>query len=194
MKHILGVCLVAFVGLSGCASTEPAPVFPDLDYSYVEPLAIDAVELDVKIKSVPPREPPYVDDMAPVSFAETVPAWARQRLVPAGSGVNLLEVTLVEGSITEQNLEIDGGIRGAFKKEQAFEYEARAKVLIRLIDPTGREHARATAEAWRKQTASEDTEHPEKRQIWFDLVEAVMKDLDARVAQQVRLNFGRFLL
>ena len=140
------------------------------------------------------RRPPNVEHLAPLSFNDAVTAWADQRFEPNGVGDTVIEVTVDHATITERALDVDGGIRGMLKKEQAVEYEARLSVSVRAVGPSGQQRSATSAEVWRTQTVGEDATMADKQKVLFDMIEASVRAMDAKLIPDFRRYFANYVL
>ncbi|MEQ9449695.1 MAG: hypothetical protein RLN70_12460, partial [Rhodospirillaceae bacterium] len=123
---------------------------------------------------------------SPVTFEAAGRDWANQRFNLTGNTVNALRITFRQAQITERLLPVDTGISGAFKKEQAAEYEAVLDVSLEIVDANGKVVASATGAGTNKHTASEDATEYDKQMIWVDMVKRAFDSLDRELIPQMR--------
>lgn len=156
------------------------------------PLGASAVTFDAVNTSS--RQSPNVEHLAPISFRDAVSAWSARRFTANGVGDTRVTVTLEQGTITERALEVDDGVRGMLKREQATEYEARVKVAVRAIGPNGQVRAEAVAEAWQRRTLGENATFTDQQTLLYEMVEATVMAIDTQVLAEMQQRFANYLL
>jgi hypothetical protein len=118
--------------------------------------------------------------------------WAADRIVAAGlQGV--ARITLVEAAVIETALDTTSGLQGAFIEDQAARYDATVKIRIEIINSLGETEGRVEAVAKRTRTVPEGITLVEREQIWFDLTEQVMRELDTELEHTIDRYFGDFI-
>jgi hypothetical protein len=100
---------------------------------------------------------------------------------------------LVNAAITETALETTGGIAGAFTTDQAARYDATIEMRVEIINSLGETVGTATAIAKRSQTVPEGIALVERDQIWFELTERVMQELDVELTATIRQYLARWV-
>ncbi len=187
---VAGMALV----LTACASGNDRATFPDLSFENLETVALGASSVTLTFASAPSRQPPHVEHMSPVSFCDVVSAWSNRRFAANGVGNTRVVVTLELGTITERALDVDDGVRGMLKREQATEYEARVKVAVRALGPDGQQRAEAVAEAWQRRTLGENATLADRQTLLFEMVEATVMAMDAQLMPEMRQRFADYVL
>jgi len=79
-------------------------------------------------------------------------------------------------------------VKGLFTKDQSERYEATLKAKVELFDPSGKKLGFASAQVKRTITVGESVSLNEREQIWFELVEALMKDFDKTFEANMRTH------
>lgn len=182
--------LAAVLVLTSCATADRPEVYPKITFTHLPFIQLESASLQVVNQYRPPLRSPNVEHLSPVTFENAVRSWAQHRLRPTGVGRDQIVVTLTEGSITEKVLPTDTGITGAFKKEQAVEYEAVADVVVQLVESDGTVRAEATGRAWHSQTAGEKLSDHDRNMIWIGMIEKTLNELDTRIEAGIRQYFG----
>ena len=80
-----------------------------------------------------------------------------------------------------------------FTIDQSERYDAAIEVRLSVRRPAGQPSAAITVRAERSQTVPEDITLNEREKLWFDLTEALMTDLDARLEAEIRRNLAAYL-
>jgi hypothetical protein len=185
------VCIGAglFV-LAGCA-TQPPPTRPTprITFAHRPRLMFDVAAVDIQQPFVPSGRPPAVEHLMPVSPATVARQWAADRLGASGTG-GFIRYTILDASVTETPLGKDQGVSGLLKSQNDLRYDARIQVRIDVQNRAGTGFAEATVE--RSQTAREDLTLNERDDLLVAFVEALGRDLDARLQAEISPNLDRF--
>lgn len=177
---------------AGCETTLPPRSFPDLRYTHLPPIRLDAVRVDVVQQYQSPGKAPHVEHEFPVRPAEVAERWARDRLQAAGVN-NIVRATIVDGAVVEVPLQRSTGVRGAFTTDQSERYDGALELRIEMIGPDGRQLAMVSSRATRSRSVPENITLAERERVWFRLTESMMNDLNLALEQQIREHFARWL-
>ena len=169
-------------------------MFPELSFVNLTPISVGIANVAVETGSLPSRQPPNVEHLSPVSFGEAVRAWSKARFVSNGVGSVRLLIELETGAIREQRLNVDRGLGGLLKNEQAIEYEARVQVVIKAIGLDGVVYAEVKAETWQTKTLPESASSLDRRTLLFEMVEATMQAMDQKIIPEFRKYFSTYIL
>lgn len=185
----------AAAGLSACA-TEPPPqrAFAELRFTHQQPLVFGAQGPEVVTRYQAPMRDPHVEHLMPLPPEKAIRTWVNDRLQATGVGGNTLRVIIHNASVTETPLDTQGGVRGFFTDQQEMRYDARADVVVQVVDPQGRVRAEATSNVYRSRTLNEKASLAERERMWFQLVERLMLDLDSQLTTGLRQYFREFLI
>ena len=186
--------LLCAVILAACSTVAEPAVFPSLSFANLEPIAIGVSNVEVMDAPVLSRQPPNVEHLSPVSFEEAINAWANRRFAANGVGSTRLTVALNSGSLVENQLTTNRGLRGLLTNEQATEYEGRIHVTLRAIDRDGIVRGETSAEVWLTRTMAEDASHEERQMLLYEMVETLVQSLDDQIISEMRQHFGTYLL
>lgn len=162
------------------------------------PLLLDVAKITIENTYVSPGGRPHVEHLLPKPPVDMIQQWVNQRLrtpstmgTMAGTARRAI-VTIEQASIVEMVLPVSGGIKGFFKTDQSERYEATLRVRVSIIDESG-QLASATAEAKRSRTVAEGTKDKERRDVWAQVANEALIDLDARMETEMRVYLGPFL-
>ncbi len=178
--------------LAGCASAPPAATLPELSFAHLPPLMLDAATVEVRQVYKPPLTAPNVEHQFPLQPALAAERWARDRLRAAG-GERRAVFSILDGSVIGTALPTQTGLRGLFTAEQTVRYEARLAVVLEILSPGGRQLAQAEARATRSRTLGEKYSVNERRRAEFELVEALMRDLNTELETQLRRHLSGYM-
>jgi hypothetical protein len=192
MTALRSIVLAASVALAACQSAGPPLRFPELTFANLPPYQLDVAEIEIKDEYEPPFKLPNVEHQAPLAPAKAAQRWAQDRLKAVGTN-NRATVRIANAGIVENSLRITPGLRGVFTKDQAARYEATVEIRIEIRNDRGFQDAVAEGHARRSQTVPEDISPNALDQVWYELVEALMKDVNAELDKNIPPFMARFL-
>ncbi len=185
--------ILLVLALAGCAGPPPAPQqFPQITFQQFGQIPLRVGSIEVVRAYQPPMAPPNVEHLFPVSPLEMAARWPLERLKAVG-GPDRARYTVKRASVIEVQLPQDTGLRAAFTKQQSQRYDAVIDVELEILDERGFRQASVTAHAERSQSVREDTTLAERNKIWFDMVDAMSRDLNAELQRNVEGALGRYL-
>ncbi len=180
------------VSLAACETSIPQIQFPEITFTHLKPIRLDVVDVDFVHKYVPPQALPNVDHRFPQQPAAVAERWAKDRLEPIGIS-RRARVTLIDAAVTETVLKKREGVTGLFWTDQSERYEARVEMLVEVIDDDGNPQGHAQAVAQHSRTVPEGISLNDREQVWFEIAEDLMKDLDAELDKNIRRYLVRFV-
>jgi hypothetical protein len=180
--------------LVACESAPPPrPSFPDIRFTGKPRLRIDAAGVDIERVFRSTLQAPQVEHLFPVPPERAMENWALDRLEPVGT-TRRVRVRILDASVKEVELATTSGVRGAFTTDQAQRYDATAEMTVDLMGERGFAERSVAAKASRSRSVPEGITPNEREQVWYELTEALMADLDAELERQIRANFGFYLM
>lgn len=192
-KFRYALVAAVLIAAAGCQSASPPrPVQQVISYAHAEPIRLNVASLEVVNEYVPPLREPNVEHEFPVRIGATIERWARERLQPVGSG-GMARVVIRDASAVETDLRPTPGLRGAFTTDQAQRYDARAEVVVEIRSDRGLREAFATAAVQRSRSVPENITLNDREQVYFEIVEALVKDLDAELERNMRAFMPLYL-
>lgn len=181
------LAVVPLVGLLvACGSPPPSSSFPDLRFTHKPSFLVAAGGPEITVSYPAPLRSPNIEHGMTVSPERAMRNWVQDRLKTTGVGAETVRVDIRDASVVETRLETRGGVRGFFTNEQESRYDARADLVIRVVDGVGRVRAETTGAAWRSRTIAQSATLAERDQALFELVEQLMLDLDSQLETGVR--------
>lgn len=186
--------LAFIVLLAASCQTEPPRrlTFPEITFANREPIRLDVASVEIVNEYVPPLSAPNVEHTFPVSIAATAERWGRERILPAGPQ-GVARITIRDASAREAGLRRTTGVRGMFTTDQSERYDARVEMVVEVRGAAGNRSGFASATAQRSRTVAENLTVNEREQLQFDLVEALMKDLDSELERNIRQHMSLLL-
>ena len=93
----------------------------------------------------------------------------------------------------EEELPTSGGLSGMLTTDQSERYSLHLVVEMQVLD--GRSiQGTAKAEARRSITVPEDSSLSEREEVWYQLTEQTMRDLDQQLEQTIREAFFPYIV
>lgn len=175
--------------LAACAPPPPQPSSPDLRFTDETPLVLDAASLQIVTR----YQPGAAEATFPVTPLRAAQNWAEDRLRMAGHR-GIARFTITDASATVKNLPIQGGLSGAFTDQVSQRYDVALSATLELLDERGVPIRTVAAAAARSDGVLESASPNQRDQVRYDLVRALMADFDRAMTQQIRDNFGLYLL
>lgn len=192
---LLLVAVLALGSLGACTTDAPPPrAFAEMRFTAQPPLVFGTQGPEVVSNFRAPLADPHVEHLMPVTPEKAIRTWAADRLQTTGVGSDTLRVMIDDASVIETPLDTEGGVRGFFTDQQDIRYEARAVVAVQIVDARGQVRAEANTTVQRVRTLSEKASLAEREQMWFELVERLMQDVDSQLSSGIRRYFQDHLV
>lgn len=177
--------------LAACGNPPPpATTFADMRWTHQPPIMLAAMGPEVIDHFHAPRQDPHVEYLMPVSPDQAIRTWVQDRLQSTGVGTRTVRVVIEDASVVEVPLKTKKGVSGFFTDEPDVRYDAKASVVVQLVDANGAVEVQTRQEAWRSKSLSEKASLADRQKAWYDLVEEMMKDLDGALEKGIRGYFG----
>ncbi len=193
MMRRFSAILVVAVALTACETPDPAPQYPDITFGHLAPIKLDVGAVDYIQAYVPLAKSPNVEHLFPIRISQVARRWADERIEPVGVISRIARITLLNATVIGSALETTPGVKGAFTIDQAARYDATVEILIEIINSQGVVEGRARAIAQRATTAPENITLNDRDQLWFELTEAVMADLDREMEATIKKYLGKYV-
>lgn len=184
---------LATLALAACETQVSVQRFPEITFAHMQKIGLNVARIEVKSEFHPTMQAPHIEHLMPVPPERAMRRWAEDRL-QANGVTNVARFTIGDASVTETPLKVEGGLAGAFKKQQAARYEAAVAATIEIVDDRGFRRAFASSRVSRSQTLGEDATLNDRDRLWFELIDALMKDFNAEMEQDLRSHVGAFLM
>lgn len=193
MPRFIRSCAVSLlVLLSACQNPPEVSKYTAPRFTQAQPFGIDVASMEVIAEYQSPMQKPHVEHLFPVTPADSVRIWAKDRLRTVG-GEGRLEVIIKDASVKEVELPRTQGIKGAFTKDQSERYDARVEVQLRIYRGSGVSVADVEATATRSQTIAENASPAERDRLFWEMNNQLMKDLDRELDRNISRYFTSYL-
>jgi hypothetical protein len=190
LSHFVHVIFLSLL-MAGCVQTPPRENFPDLRFSHLEPIRLNVNSIQIRNTFVSPRTTPNVEHLFPVKPSIAAVYWLEDRLKAVG-GVDNLRATITKAGVTEVPLKRTEGLGRAFLVEQSERYDGEVEIILEIFAPDGTRRAMVTSRSTRTRTVSENSTLAQREEIWFKIVENMMKDLNTALEKQIQNHFQKW--
>jgi hypothetical protein len=185
----------ATIALASCRDAPPGTRFADLTYAHRGQFRLDVGRIENISDYVSSSTPPHVELRAPAVPELVLRNWARDRLVAAGNPERYARFVVLDGRIIETELPRPTGVRGQVTTAQSERYDISMAAALELRMERGNfREGFAEARSQRTRTVAENITLAERDRTLYELIEAMMIDLDAELDRQIRGNLQRFLV
>ncbi len=187
--------LLVLAGLALAACETPVAVqrLPEITFNHLPKTGLNVAELKVISEFKPTLQPPNIEHLMATPPESVMRRWAEERLDARGVSNNA-RFTVVDAQVKESPLKVESGVTGAFKIQQSLRYDATVAGMLEIFDDRGFRRTFASARVSRSRTAPEDASINERERVWFELIEALMRDFDAEMEKNIRAHAGAFVM
>lgn len=193
LRPLTGLAALVALVLVGCTTPPPPQKLPELTFGHLPQIRLAVDRIDIRDDYKPPLAAPHIEHRVPQAPARAAVRWAGDRLaaVPDGGG-RRAEFVVIDARMTETPLPRTGGVQGMFTTDQAQRYEARLAVQLEILDVRGARMGVVTAEANQSRTAPEGITLDARDRLQFEVVEALMRTIDAELTRSIDSTLGRW--
>ena len=191
-KVATAVLLLTLGMAGGCATPPPQSNFQEITFEHLEPIKLNVAEVVMEQAYVSPNEAPNVEHLFPVAPAEGALRWAGDRLAAAGTS-RRARFIVREASAIEEELETSEGLSGILTVDQSERYSGSLEVELQIYDGT-RLEGTASAAARRSITVPEDLTLKEREEVWHQLTEEILADLNQELERVINSTYAPYLL
>lgn len=187
--RVLGIALLV---LAACQAPALPPPLPELTYGHLEPINLDVGRIEILEQYVPPLKAPNVEHEFLTPPATAMRQWAKDRLRAVGE-IRTARLVIKTASAIETKLEIRGGLRGAFTKDQAARYDVTLDVVLEVRSERGSAVAFANAVVTRSKTVPEGLSLSERERVFHEMTQSVMDEVNSELEKNIRQFLVRYL-
>ena len=137
-----------------------------------------------------PFKYPSVEHLAPISPGASAERWASDILKPVGKS-GIAQFVITNGSIIQENLKTQKGIKGVFSIDQSKRFNATVAGRLEIFKNQEKK-AEARTSASRSQTLREDASPNTQSQLWYTLVEQLMQNFDREMRKQINKHLVNY--
>ena len=194
MKILSQICGFTFISfaLFGCKTLPDQKPLPVISFAKAAPLLLDVAQVKIQNNYKPSLKLPNVNHEMPLKLHHVAEIWAKDRLKAVGrSGTARFIIT--QASVVETKLKQTEGIKGMFMIDQGERYDGTLSAQVEVSGGIARGTAMARAGVRASRTISEDATLAERERKWFDMIEAMVNELDKTLEMQIHLHLKAFL-
>jgi hypothetical protein len=182
-KPPLLAALLACLLLTACDTPPSRQTFPKITFQHLAPINLDVAQ--IAIETAPPVADPAGNAADYPEAPEKLAAdWARDRLKAVGArGQATFKV--VEVQARRVALPRASGIDAALKTEQSDRFELAITVELAAGNPISGKSGKVTETVTRTQTVPENMTLNQREGVLFNMLDAAMKDLNARLEASI---------
>lgn len=178
--------------LAGCVEGPPAARSPELTFTNMPLVSIDAARIDVIDNYKPPMQEPNVEHTfqpTPYAAAEQL---AHSRLVAAGSE-NVLRVIIDDASVVREKLQVEKNFIHSFLPEPVEKLKAKLFVRFELVSPSAPDIVlgHASIAISRDRDLNNGISPAERDAATFELTEQLMNQFNSGLQTTVKNTFGK---
>jgi hypothetical protein len=192
MLSRLPVLILLAVVLTGCKTEPPPARLPDMTFVNLPKILIDVAQIEIVDTYSPPFAPPNVEHKMPVPPAGAARRWAQDRLVAVGQSGRAV-VTIKDAHVTETLLAKSTGVTSTFTTQQGARYDGVIEMTVEIKGDRGFQTAAAQGRAVRSQSVPENISPNRLDEVWYEMVEVMMRDINAQLERNMRQFMGRFV-
>jgi hypothetical protein len=187
----LGLGALSLLLLAACDSPPNRPKFADITFQHRPAISLDVGSVQIEAMPAVGLSAGTEDVSAefPQAPAAAVNQWVRDRLRAVGVR-GQADVTIIEARATRTPLPRSSGLDAALRKEQSDRYDLALEVRINAFNPVQGVTGSLTERVTRSQTVLEDLTLNQREAVLYNMLDAAMKDLDARLEQGIRQHLG----
>ncbi|MCH7935984.1 MAG: hypothetical protein IH994_02695 [Proteobacteria bacterium] len=182
---------VLVLGLAACETPVPEQSLPELTFAHLKPIKLNVATIEVVSHYKQPLKPPNVEHLFPTPPLRALRRWAGDRLKAVGKSGSA-RLIIKKASAVETVLKKKTGFTATFTKQQSQRYDLSVEATLEIF-ADGRPRGRASAHATRFSTVREDASINTRQRLWFDLTEALVRDFDVEMENNIRRHLGAWI-
>ncbi len=183
--------MAVLLATAGCNLSPPADAVPELTFDQVQKVQLAVNKIDIIDNYQSPLKAPYAEQKFKQTPEEAVTLLVQKQLKAAG-GANALRVVLEDASVIEENLPQPRDAAAIFAREAPKIYRAKISLRFEMYDEAAPDIVlgNANVTVTRNKSVMGDISLAERDQAFFDLNEALMKDVSSGLQTTVKETFG----
>ena len=182
---------ILFIPLAGCNTPNLENPLPELTFKHQSIIQLDVEKIEIINEFRMPFKSPNVEHLVPISPGASAERWASDILRPIGQS-GIAQFVITNGSVIQEDLKIQKGIKGIFSIDQSKRFKANVNVRLEIFRDQGKSIARASAS--RSQTLREDASPNLQSRLWYNLVERLMKSFDREMRHQINTHLKPYII
>lgn len=190
--RIFAPLILAFLplGLLGCETLVHVETFPDLTFAHLKPIKLNVAKFEVVSQYQASLRPPNVEHLFPTPPVKALKQWAKDRFRTVGRS-GTARLVILNATAIEVQLQRKTGLTATFTKQQSQRYDMT--VQARLEVTNGEASGHTIAQATRFSTIREDASINKRERLWFELTDALVRDFDKVMEENIRKHLAAWL-
>lgn len=178
--------------LAACA-TNPYGASQPPSFTKYPAINVDVAKIDVVEEYKSPMRAPNIEHLMAYTPADVMKIWVRDRLHATG-GSKLMQVRIIDASVTSTDLPKTKGLRGAITNDQDKRYDARLEVELRIYGEGALSEANTSITITRNVTVPEDASAATRRGTYEKLVGDMMDMLNDKLEKNMQQYMGNYII
>lgn len=192
MKKLFALLALTFL-VAACENAPDGFVAAPLDFQNKQPISINVAEVRVNEAYQSPMRAPYIEQDFPLPPAAAVKIWTKQRLYATGTS-GVLEVTINDASVKQENLPRTKGVQGLFTEDQDARYTLSLNVSMRLFNGTdAMSSASGDVIITRSRTVSEKATVDDRMKVFDQMTKEAIATFDTQAQSRLKQYFAAYL-
>ena len=178
----------------GCASQPLLPPIAAPDFTDLPPLNFSVSSIEIENLHDDRATYPHTEALSPHPPASIIERWIAQVMRPAKGDVSnsLLTVRIIDASLIEEKLPRAPGLSGLFIVEQTEAYHGHVLLELQALFPDF--EGKMIVESQASQTVEENTSLRTRQQVWVELGNKMVRDIDRTLRTSLPQRLPRLLL
>ena len=186
--------LCATMLATGCSSHREGPMVPpDISFKQYQPIYLDVGNVDFVEEYKSPMHEPYVEHLLPISPAEAMHQWIKDRIHAAGLN-HTLQVIIKDASVKAVPLPQDASLGSYFDDNATRRYDARLEVELRIYSDGAMSDASITVVATQSNTISQKATVQERKAAFAHMTIMLMDSANAELEKQIFAYFPKYIM
>ena len=181
---------VLLIPLAGCDTPNLENSLPELTFKHQNVIQLDVERIEIINEFKMPFKFPNVEHLVPISPGASAERWASDILRPIGKS-GIAQFVITNGSVIQEDLKIQKGIKGVFLLDHSKRFEANVNVRLEIFKDQKKSVAQASAS--RSQTLREDASPNLQSRLWYNLVERLMESFNRQMRNQINTHLRIFV-
>lgn len=190
MKKYLSIFVACL--LCACSTAQEMLRPQPISFTQYPLIQLNVANIEIKDEYTSPQQKPNVEHLMPVSPAEAMHGWVADRLRATG-GSRTLQVIIRDASVKETELPRTEGVKGVFTNDQAYRYDARLDVEMRIYGDRALSEASLNTLGTRSETIPENASVLSRDKAFNTMIKKLMMDVNAELEKNIFTYFGRYL-
>lgn len=172
----------------------PLPPPPELNFTRYQPIYLDVANLDIVEEYKSPLHEPNVEHLLPISPAEGMRSWVKDRLRASGAEKSL-QIVIKDASVISSDIPPPPGTTpSAFSDNPNRRYDAKLDVDLRVYGTDAMSEANINIVATQSITLSERASVAERKRVFQIMMYNLMELANAELEKQIFKHFVRYIM